>query len=63
MSNFFHQLDLTVSNPVVSRSLYEMFLGHCSFTLKSAGDTWAGFGLGHARYLCITSRCAPFALT
>jgi glyoxylase I family protein len=54
MSNFLHHLDLTVSNPVKSRPLYELFLGHCGFTLKSAGDTWAGFGLGDKRYPCIT---------
>jgi len=49
-----HHLDLIASDPVASRSLYEPFLGHCGFTLKSAGFTWAGFGLGHARYPCIT---------
>lgn len=54
MSNFFHHLDLTVSDPVTSRPLYELFLGHCGFTLKSAGDDWAGFGLGDKRYPCIT---------
>ena len=54
MSTFFHDLDLTVSDPVASRPLYELFLGHCGFTLKSAGDDWAGFGLGDKRYPCIT---------
>ena len=54
MSTFFHHLDLTVSDPVASRPLYELFLGHCGFTLKSAGDDWAGFGLGDKRYPCIT---------
>jgi catechol 2,3-dioxygenase-like lactoylglutathione lyase family enzyme len=54
MSSFFHHLDLTVSDPKKSRALYELFLGHCGFTLKSAGDTWAGFGLGDKRYPCIT---------
>lgn len=54
MSNFFHHLDLTVSDPVASRPLYELFLGHCGFTLKSAGEDWAGFGLGDKRYPCIT---------
>lgn len=54
MSNFFHHLDLTVADPVKSRPLYELFLGHCGFTLKSAGDEWAGFGLGDKRYPCIT---------
>lgn len=54
MSNFFHHLDLTVSDPVASRPLYELFLGHCGFTLKSAGADWAGFGLGDKRYPCIT---------
>jgi len=49
MSNFAHQLDLTVSNPVASRSLYEMFLGHCGFALKRTGDTWAGLGLRNTR--------------
>jgi glyoxylase I family protein len=53
-SNFFHHLDLTVTDPVKSRPLYELFLGHCGFTLKSAGDTWAGFGLGDKRYPCIS---------
>jgi hypothetical protein len=62
MSNFFHQLDLTVSNPVASRSLYEMFLGHCSFTLKSAGDTWAGLALA-TRDTPASLRHAPLALT
>lgn len=54
MSNFFHHLDLAVSDPVASRPLYELFLGHCGFTLKSAGEDWAGFGLGDKRYPCIT---------
>jgi catechol 2,3-dioxygenase-like lactoylglutathione lyase family enzyme len=54
MSNFFHHLDLTVANPAKSRPLYELFLGHCGFTLKSAGDEWAGFGLGDKGYPCIT---------
>ena len=54
MSDFFHHLDLTVSDPVKSRPLYELFLGHCGFTLKSAGEDWAGFGLGDKRYPCIT---------
>ena len=54
MSNFFHHLDLTVSDPVNSRPLYELLLGHCGFTLKSAGEDWAGFGLGDKRYPCIT---------
>lgn len=49
-----HHLDLTVSDPVRSRALYELFLGHCGFTLKSAGEDWAGFGLGDKRYPCIT---------
>ena len=40
--------------PVASRPLYELVLGHCGFTLKSAGDDWAGFGLGDKRYPCIT---------
>lgn len=53
-SNFFHHLDLTVSDPVKSRPLYELFLGHCGFTLKNAGATWARFGLGDKRYPCIT---------
>jgi glyoxylase I family protein len=53
-SNFFHHLDLTVSDPKKSRPLYELFLGHCGFTLKSAGYAWAGFGLGDKRYPCIT---------
>ena len=38
MSDFFHHLDLTVSDPAKSRPLYELFLGHCGFTLKSAGE-------------------------
>lgn len=50
MSTFLHHLDLTVSDPVASRPLYELFLGHCGFTLKSAGDDWASFGLGDKRY-------------
>lgn len=50
MNTFFHHLDLTVSDPVASRPLYELFLTHCGFTLKSAGETWAGFGLGDKRY-------------
>lgn len=50
----FHHLDLTVSDPVKSRPLYELFLGHCGFTLKSAGDDWAGFGYDNKRYPCIT---------
>lgn len=54
MSNFLHHLDLTVSDPVVARPLYELFLGHCGFTLKNAGDDWAGFGFGNKRYPCIT---------
>jgi glyoxylase I family protein len=54
MSDFFHHLDLTVSDPAKSRPLYELFLGHCGFTLKNAGPTWAGFGLGDKRYPCIT---------
>jgi len=54
MSDFFHHLDLTVSDPAKSRPLYELFLGHCGFTLKNAGDDWAGFGLGDKRYPCIT---------
>lgn len=53
-SNFFHPLDLTVSDPAASRQLYELFLGHCGFTLKNAGEDWAGFGLGDKRYPCIT---------
>ena len=54
MSDFFHHLDLSVIDPVLSRPLYELFLGHCGFTLKSAGEDWAGFGLGNKRYPCIT---------
>lgn len=54
MSDFLHHIDLTVSNPVKARPLYELFLRHCGFTLKSAGDDWAGFGLGDKRYPCIT---------
>ena len=54
MSSFFHHLDLTVSDPVKSRPLYELFLGHVGFTLKNAGEDWAGFGLGDKRYPCIT---------
>ncbi len=54
MTNIFHHLDLTVADPVASRPLYELFLGHAGFTLKSAGDDWAGFGLGDKRYPCIT---------
>lgn len=50
----FHHLDLTVADPVKSRALYELFLGHCGFTLKSAGETWAGFGFDGKRYPCIT---------
>jgi catechol 2,3-dioxygenase-like lactoylglutathione lyase family enzyme len=50
----FHHLDLTVSDPVKSRPLYELFLGHCGFTLKSAGEEWAGFGYDNKRYPCIT---------
>lgn len=50
----FHHLDITVSDPVKSRPLYELFLGHCGFTLKSAGETWAGFGHDGKRYPCIT---------
>jgi catechol 2,3-dioxygenase-like lactoylglutathione lyase family enzyme len=53
-ANFFHHLDLTVIDPVKSRPLYELFLGHLGFTLKSAGDDWAGFGLGDKRYPCVT---------
>jgi|JI10StandDraft_1071094.scaffolds.fasta_scaffold19946_8 glyoxylase I family protein len=53
-SDFFHHLDLTVSDPAKSRPLYELFLGHVGFTLKNAGDDWAGFGLGGKRYPCIT---------
>lgn len=54
MSGFFHHLDLTVSDPVKSRPLYELFLGHCGFSLKGAEADWAGFGLGDKRYPCIT---------
>lgn len=54
MSGFFHHLDLTVSDPVKSRPLYELFLGHCGFTLKSAGAEWAGFGHAGKRYPAIT---------
>lgn len=54
MSSFLHHLDLTVADPVASRPLYELFLGHCGFTLKSAGEDWAGFGVGDKRYPCIT---------
>jgi glyoxylase I family protein len=54
MSGFFHHLDLTVADPVESRPLYELFLGHCGFTLKSAGDEWAGFGHAGKRYPAIT---------
>lgn len=54
MDSFFHHLDLTVTDPAASRPLYELFLGHCGFTLKSAGDDWAGFGLADRRYPCIT---------
>ena len=54
MSTFFHHRDLTVSDPVASRPLYELFLGHCGFTLKSAAEDWAGFGFGDKRYPCIT---------
>lgn len=54
MTDFFHHLDLTVSDPVKSRPLYELFLGHVGFTLKNAGEDWAGFGLGDKRYPCIT---------
>jgi len=53
-SSFLHHVDLTVSDPVASRPLYELFLGHAGFALKSAGDDWAGFGLGGKRYPCIT---------
>lgn len=53
-AGFFHHLDLTVSDPVKSRPLYELFLGHIGFTLKNAGEDWAGFGLGDKRYPCIT---------
>jgi glyoxylase I family protein len=54
MSSFFHHIDLTVSDPVKSRPLYELFLTHCGFTLKSAGETWAGFGHNGKRYPAIT---------
>lgn len=54
MTGFLHHLDLTVSDPAASRPLYELFLGHAGFTLKNAGDDWAGFGLGDRRYPCIT---------
>jgi catechol 2,3-dioxygenase-like lactoylglutathione lyase family enzyme len=54
MTDFFHHLDLSVIDPVKSLPLYELFLGHCGFTLKSAGEDWAGFGLGAKRYPCIT---------
>jgi hypothetical protein len=54
MSPLLHHLDLTVSDPIKSRPLYELFLGHCGFTLKSAGETWAGFGLDDKRYPCVT---------
>jgi glyoxylase I family protein len=54
MSTLLHHLDLTVSDPIKSRPLYELFLGHCGFTLKSAGETWAGFGLDDKRYPCVT---------
>jgi catechol 2,3-dioxygenase-like lactoylglutathione lyase family enzyme len=50
MSNFFHHLDITVSHPAKSRPLYELFLGHCGFSLKSAGENWASFGYGDKRY-------------
>lgn len=50
MDNFLHHLDLTVSDPVASRPLYELFLTHAGFTLKSAGETWAGYGLPGKRY-------------
>lgn len=54
MTCFVHHIDLTVSDPVAARSLYELFLGHAGFTLKNAGEDWAGFGLGNRRYPCIT---------
>lgn len=54
MSDFFHHLDLSVVDPEKSRPLYELFLAHCGFTLKSAGEDGAGFGLGDKRYPCIS---------
>jgi catechol 2,3-dioxygenase-like lactoylglutathione lyase family enzyme len=50
----FHHLDLSVSDVAAAQPLYAVFLEHCGFTLKSAGEDWAGFGLGDKRYPCIT---------
>lgn len=54
MSAFLHHIDLTVSDPPAAQPLYDLFLTHCGFTLKGAGEDWAGWGLGDKRYPCIT---------
>lgn len=54
MRDFLHHIDITVTDPPASQPLYELFLGHCGFTLKGSGEDWAGWGLGDKRYPCIT---------
>lgn len=54
MSDFFHHMDLTVTDTEAARPLYDLFLTHAGFTAKGHGDDWAGWGYGDKRYPCIT---------
>lgn len=51
---FFHHLDITVSDVARSKPVFRALLEHAGLTLKSEGDDWAGWGAPGKRYACIT---------